>query len=369
MLKAIKIGVWVLFVLCLLPQLSIGQDQAYNPYTGQNEAIYRSPLRAFLNKFSFNIMTGYGRTRYSHDLANVFYVQDQVSQLVVNNTVDPLPQQFTGFSNWFNEPMLSDSVLNRNIFDVPFSPLDNPVNNPLLQGESIIINTDTTDFGFVSRGRSIPIHFSLYYTFMEKFRIGGGLMWERQTFNTFEPTAFSDRVRNFDPGFNKTSYFKYFVLLGYKFWDFWDYSFAAEVNFGKASFGKRFVSIQSGLYTSINLSIEKNLSEYFRVVVKPTYDIRSYTLNLGDEQGTSIDHRNGTFFLQFGISITYPEIPRSPVKSDKVQLKHVIMDPATGKRMEVRGQPIWKRQNPKVGENHRTPWRHKRKNRKKINPY
>lgn len=371
MLKtAVKIGVRVfLVVLCILPLTVIAQDQAYNPYTGQMEDIYRSPVRAFLNQFSFNIMTGYGRTKYSHDLNGVFFVQDQTRQLVLNNATDPLPQLIVGYSNWFNEPVLSDSILNRNIFDVPFAPLDDPVNNPLLQGQDVLLNTDTTSFGFESGGRAIPIHFSLYYTFMEKFRVGGGLVWERQKFNTFEPTAFSDRVRNFDPGFNKTSFLKYFLLLGYKFYDFWDYSFAAEMNIGKARFGRRFTSIQTGLYTSFNLSIEKNLSEYFRVVVKPTYDIRNYRLNLGDEQSTTINHRNGTFFIQFGISITYPEIPRSPVKSDKVQLKHVIMHPTTGKRMEVRGQPIWKRQNPKVGENHRKPWRLKFWNRKKINPY
>jgi hypothetical protein len=366
----IKIGVWcIAFVLCSLPITIFGQDQAYNPYTGLKEDIYRNPIRAFLNQFSFNFMTGYGRTQYSHDLQGVFFVQDQQRQLILNNAINPIPQEFAGHINWFNEPLLGDSILNRNIFDVPFAPLVDPVNNPLLQGENVLIDTDTTSFGFESSGRSIPVHFSFYYNLMDKFRIGGGLMWERQKFNSFEPTAFSDRVRNFNPGFNKTSYLKYFLLLGYKFYDFWDYSFAVEANIGKAKFGKRFRAIQSGLYTSFNLSIEKNLSEYFRVVMKPTYSLQNFKLNLGDEQATTIDHRNGTFFLQFGISITYPEIPRSPVKSDKVQLKHVIMHPTTGQRMEVRGQPIWKRQNPKVGENHRKLWRYKNGNKKKVNPY
>ncbi len=345
------------------------QQQAYNPYLGQMEDIYRSPQRAFLNQFSFNIMTGYGRTKYSHDLQGVYFVQDQTRQLVVSNAVDPLPEQIIGYSNWFNAPILGDSIQNRNIFDVPFAPLNNPVNNPALQGQNVILNTDTTNFGFESTGRSIPVQLSFYYTFMEKFRIGGGLMWERQKFNSFKPTAFSDNVRNFNPGFNKTSYMKYFVLLCYKFYDFWDYSFAVEMNVGKASYGKQFSTIQPGLYTSFNLSIEKNLSEYLRVVLKPTLDLRNYKLNPGDKQGTVIDHKNRTFFMQFGVSINYPEIPRSPVKSDKAQVKHVIMHPGTGKRMEVRGQPIWKRQNPKIGENDRKLWRYKNRNKKKINPY
>lgn len=368
--SVLKIGVRLfLAALLALPIVSFGQDQAYNPYSGQMEDIYRNPLRAFLNQFSFNIMTGYGRTKYSHDLSGVFFVQDQTRQLLLNNAISPLPEQIMGYSNWFNAPVLGDSIQNRNIFDVPFVPLTNPVNNPALQGQNVILNTDTTTFGFESSGRSIPVQLSFYYSFMDKFRIGGGLMWERQKFNTFKPTAFSERVRNFDPGFKKTSYLKYFVLLGYKFYDFWDYSFAAELNIGKARFGKNFSAIQTGIYTSFNLSIEKVLSEYFRVVVKPTIDLRNFKLNLGDEQGTVIDHKNRTFFLQFGVSITYPEIPRSPIKSDKVQVKHVIMHPGTGIRMEVRGQPIWKRQNPKVGENDRKLWRYKNRNKKKINPY
>lgn len=359
----------ILLVVCFLPITVMGQDQAYNPYSGQMEDIYRSPLRAFLNQFSVNFMSGYGRTSYSHDLSGVYFVQDQNSQLIVSNATNPLPERITGYNNWFNAAVLGDSILNRNIFDVPFAPLNNPVNNPSLLGQDVLLDTDSVNLGFKSKGRSIPVHLSLYYTFMEKFRVGGGLMWERQRFSTFEPSAFSGRIRNFDPGIEKTSYFRYFFLLGYKFYDFWDYSFAAELNIGKASFGKQFVGVQSGLYTSFNLSIEKNLSEYFRVVLKPTLDFKNYSLNLGDEQSTTIDHRNRTFFIQIGISITYPEIPRSPVKSDKVQLKHVIMHPTTGKRMEVRGQPIWKKQNPKVGENHRKPWRHKWFNKKKINPY
>ena len=112
----------------------------------------------------------------------------------------------------------------------------------------------------------------------------------------------------------------------------------------------------------------KNLSEYFRVIFKPSYDFKNYNLSVPGTS-SSIKHKQPTWFFQFGISITFPEIPRSPIKSDHVQLKHVITDPSSGRLMEVRGQPIWKRQNPKVGENDRKLWRYKRKNRKKLNPY
>ena len=77
---------------------------------------------------------------------------------------------------------------------------------------------------------------------------------------------------------------------------------------------------------------------------------------------------NNAFFFQVGVSINIPEIPRSPMKSDHIQLKHVLSDDE-GRLKEFRGQPIWKVQNPKVGQNHRRLWRYKLKNRRKLDPY
>ena len=48
-----------------------------------------------------------------------------------------------------------------------------------------------------------------------------------------------------------------------------------------------------------------------------------------------------------------PELRRSPIKADHVQLKHVITHPRNGRLEEVRGQPLWKKQNPKIGQNNR----------------
>ncbi|MDA0195715.1 MAG: hypothetical protein O2887_12055 [Bacteroidetes bacterium] len=349
MQRIIITGVFVFIALVVvLPMQLLGQNQAYNPYTGQTEDVYRSPLRAILNQFSASFTTGYGRTKYSHNLNGFYFYQDSLQQLLVNNNAGTLPAQLSGYNNWFNEAVLSDTAIS-----IP---------------GSFVADTDTASIGFISRGRSIPLQLSLHYNLMGKFRIGGGIMWERQTFKPFEPTKYGDVIRDFDPGFKKTSYFRYFLLLGYKFYDFWDYSFAAEINLGKASYGKQFSTIPSSLYTSFGLSIEKNLSEYFRIIIKPTYDFKSYKLNL-DEQGTSIKHNNATFFVQFGISLTFPEIPRSPIVGDKVNVKHVIMHPQTGKRVEVRGLPIWKHSDPKVGQNDRKLWRYRSGNRKKKNPY
>ena len=69
------------------------------------------------------------------------------------------------------------------------------------------------------------------------------------------------------------------------------------------------------------------------------------------------------------MSINIPELRRSPFEADHVQLKHVITDPKNGRLEEVRGQVLWKKQNPKMGQNHRRLIHDKVINKKKSHTY
>lgn len=332
--------------------------------------IYRDPMRVFLNKFSFTLTTGYGNTHYNHDLKGVYFYQDQNQQLILSNNMETLPRRFQGFGNWLNNPMLSDTVLFDNIFDVPYNYLPNPVFNDTLRTDSFVIDTDTTSLGFSGVYHSIPIQLSVHYNYGD-FRIGGGFNWERQFVKSLDPsTTLGGQIRPYQPNFDATSFTRWFGMIGYKFYEYWDYSFFAELEAGNINAGRQFNEqfISRGIYTTIGISIEQTWSEYFRLILKPSYEIKNYTMTLPDGV-TTIRHNQNAFFIRFGISINIPEIPRSPIESDHVQLKHVITDPKTGRRVEVRGQPFWKVQNPKVGQNHRKLWRYKKKNKRKLNPY
>lgn len=346
----------------LLVQTIQGQSiyQKYN--------IYRNPVKVFLNKFSITATTGYGSTTYKHELSGLYFFQDATNQFVIPKEGDFIGNTVTGYTDWLNGPQLSDETTLQNPFDIPYDHLANPVNNPLIGAQQLLIDTDTMSLGFEGVSRGIPLLFSVHYNILD-FRIGGGFMYERQFVRELQPTILENQVRAYQPNFKSTNYTKLFGLVGYKFHEFWSYDFVAELQVGKVNAGKQFDSsaITQGLFTNFGVSIENNWSEYFRVVIKPSIDFKKYTVNLPN--GQTIDHSNPSFFLQFGLSINIPDIPRSPMKSDHVQLKHVYTDPKTGRLMEVRGQPIWKRQNPKVGENHRRLWRYKRKNKKKLNPY
>ncbi len=339
-------------------------DDIYERYN-----IYRNPTRVFLNKFSLTLSLGYGNTNYQHDLENVYFYQDDTRQLILGNGLESLPVRFIGYSDWLNNPTASDTLINDNFFDVPYNYLPNPVFNDTLRQSTFLLDTDTASLGFSGVYHSIPIQFSVHYDHKE-FRFGAGFNWERQFVRELTPNAFATEVRPYQPNFKSTQFTRIFGMIGYQFYEYWDYTFVAEVEAGRINAGKQFNDnfITRGLYYTIGVSIEQNWSEYFRLILKPSYEFKRYTVMLPDG-ATGIQHGQNSFFLKFGISINIPEIPRSPMAADHVQLKHVITDPATGRLIEVRGQPIWKKQNPKVGENHRKLWRYKRKNKRKLNPY
>lgn len=338
------------------------QDNIYQQYN-----IYRNPARVIMNKFSITFTTGYGATFYSHDLNGVYFFQNSDGQYIFNNNLENLSGTFLGYTDWLNGPEAGLETSLENPFDIPFDYLPNPVYNPALGDETFLINTDTVDFGFEGTSHGVPINLMLHYNFM-KFRIGGGYSYERQFVRPLQPTTFSNQVRDYQPNFKSTRYTRLYGMIGYNFYSWWWYDFVAELNIGRIRSGPNQFSrgaITQGLYYNFGVSIENNWSEYFRIIIKPSIDFKSYTVSIPD--GSSVSHRNPTFFIQAGISINIPDIRRSPMGTNHTQLKHIYTDPRTGRKEEVRGQPITKRQNPKIGENHRRPNQHmpSRKNRVK----
>lgn len=331
--------------------------------------IYRSPFRVFMNKISWTITTGYGLTNFKHDLAGYYFYQDANNQLILRNDLELSPI-FNGYDKWVSNPIPGDPVIIEDLFEVPYQYLPNPVRNPQLQSDQYFVDADSIDLSFASRSSTIPLLLSLHYDIRD-WRLGFGFQYEKILVEPLKPSVNQSIIRDYKPGFSSTRYIKWFGIAGYQFYEYWDYTFVAELQIGAANLGPEInttaIGIGQKLFLNFGVNIEHNLSEYVRVIIRPAYDFKRYTINIPD--GTDIRHNNSAWMIQGGLSINIPEIPRSPQKSDHVQLKHVITDPSTGRLMEVRGQRMWKKQNPKVGENHRKLWRYKWKNRRKIDPY
>ncbi len=359
MSRIIKYGVVVM--LCFSQaSISMAQDES---------GIYRSPIRKVLNGFSLNFSTGYAITRYQHQLEGYYLIQTPNDLLLTpNNGEFPNTTLISGTTNWFNNPLFLDSLINRNLFIVPYERLSNPVNNPLLGNQTSVYNADSLNLMYVGYGHGVPINLSIHYN-INDIRIGGGVQYEKQWLRRLKPNVLASEIRTYETDFRSTHYWRYYGYMGYRFYNWWNYSFVGELQIGRINAGPQFNPgvINRGIFTNVGVTIEDNWSEYFRITLRPSIDIRSYTVAM--PSGGTMKHAYPSFQLQIGFSFNYPEIPRSPMKADHVQLKHVLTDPKTGKRIEVRGQPFWKRQNPKVGENHRKLWKNKWRNKKKVNPY
>ncbi|MGI9544992.1 MAG: hypothetical protein ACR2MX_17150 [Cyclobacteriaceae bacterium] len=214
--------------------------------------------------------------------------------------------------------------------------------------------TDTSYLKF--RGGGVPINLSLHFNFLERFRLGGGASAEFHRLNQFDPST--------ENGVNKqgTTFTRFYGMFGAKVYDYWSYSFVPEIQVGKVNLGSGFDKsvVSNSLYFNIGLSIEKNLSEYFRVIARPSYERKSYTAT---ELSGTVKYKMPAVYLQIGVSINYPDVPRCPINSCYTQIKHIHFG------NEYRGQAIPIKQNRKYGELRPRLLKYKRKNRKKINPY
>ncbi|MGF1637988.1 MAG: hypothetical protein ACFCUU_13005 [Cyclobacteriaceae bacterium] len=337
----------LLIKCCLTILVSIGVilplfSQGFNPYQSFGEPqIKRSPIRAILNKFSLTMSTGYGRSLYRHDLPPGHLIEN-ANGLVYADQVNLLPggnYEYAGVVDWLNDPRRVSGTYN-------------PANTRA-------ISTDTSAMSFKGSGYTIPFNLGLQID-ISRFKIGGGIMYEIHGLNNLMPSA--PGLVEYTPNFTATSLRRYYFTMGAMVYDWKGWMYNVDIQIGNVNYGKAFnrAFMEKGLYFNLGIPIEYEFSEYFWFFIRPSYDFKNYSLpipTIPDATQTTIVHRNPGVYVQFGLRIKYPEIPRCPVKSCRVQLKHVH----DGR--EFRGQPIWKKQNPKIGELY--PKLHKQKNRNK----
>lgn len=327
----------LLFIGGMLSSFLALAQPGFNPYMPEREVkIKRSPIRLFLNKFSLMASTGYGRTFYSPAWEGVDILEGNGESILLENyTSDGETINYTGIRNWLNFPV-SDSMATRYLPD-----------------GYRIINADSVSTAYKGSGSNIPINLSLHFD-IDRFRIGAGYAFDFHKVKKLTPKGGS---HVYEPGFGSTTMKRWYILLGGKVyhWEGWDYF--AEIQVGKVKYNSDYnlSMLKSGLTFNFGIPIEYEFSEYFWFFVRPSVEFKRYTLNMPVRYPDSgipqmVDFKQPAFYATFGFRIKFPEIRRCPVKSCRIQLKHVHSS------REFRGQPIYKVQNPKVGENEH--WRH-----------
>ncbi len=301
----------------------------------------RSPIRAALNKFSFSVMAGYGHSITSHNIDDAVFIATQSSQYVRGaESGDGV------YTNWYGNPSL--------------------VENFQEDQAGFMLNTaDSSALRFTANGFTVPITVLLYMNF-DRFRIGGGFSAAFNQVGNFRPNAYQENIQPWEPSPQRHRLMRYFGYVGATAYSWENFAFVPDLQLGAVSMGSQINTelANPSWFADLGLSVEKHLSEYMRIVVRPSYEYRALTTILQTEQPfPSFQHNHHTFYVQAGISLNYPEVPRCPIKACSTQLKH-----AHGGK-EFRGQPIWKKQNPKYGENDTELIRNKGRNKRKRSAY
>ncbi len=285
--------------------------------------------------------TGYGATTFKHKLDGFGIYQPAAGQPIV---FDP-GQPSLGLTNWFNQIVTDTLVLNPSNFAV---------------------NSDTADIGFKSKSFNIPLRATVHVEFMNRYRIGGGYSFEFTKVNDFKPLSFGNDINSFSPDVSSFFLKKYFLLLGASVYRYNQYVLTVDANIGGYSLGKKFdkSQITKGVFINLGATIEREMSEYFRLFVRPSYEIKSYDLNVS-ETGQSIKHKFNAFYVNIGATYRIPELRRCFQKQCRAQINHAHGN----KEYRSRAHPFYKKQNPHHGENYPELIKYKGKNKRKLNPY
>jgi hypothetical protein len=323
------------------PVLSHDKDESIpldHFYVDRNKSGF---LRMLLSKLTFGLSTGYGSTTFKHTLDGLAIYQPASGNPLV---FDP-GQPTLGYTNWFNR---FDTVA------LAINPAD------------FSVNSDTAEIGFRSKSFNIPLKATVHVEFMNRFRVGGGYSIEFTKVNDFKPIKYGKDINDYSSDVSSFMLSKYFLILGGSVYRYQEYVLTIDANIGGYGLGKKFEKSQitKGMFVNLGATVEREMSEYFRVFVRPSFEFKSYDLNLA-ETGNSIQHKFNAFYFNIGASYRIPELRKCFQKQCKAQINH-----AHGNReYRSRVHPIYKKQNPHHGENYPTLIKYKGKNKRKLNPY
>jgi hypothetical protein len=336
MLKKALVIVLVLGIAEVYGQDAIPLDRFYVDRKGV------SPFRKILSRINWSLSLGYGRTYFSHELPDFgIYQATNVPPQIFQAGATP----GTRYSQWVTQSQTNTD---------PLTP------SPFL------VSPGTTKLGFRARAVNIPLKAAFHVEFLKRFRVGAGYSLELMNIGAFTPISFTDQIESFTLANRSGMMSKYFILAGGSFYRFQDYLFTADLQFGGYNPGKNFdkAQIDRSLFFNLGVTVERDLSEYFRVFARPSFEFKNYSLSL-PETGLSLKHNLNAFYLNFGVTYRIPELPRCFHRDCQAQINH-----AHGNReYRSRMHPFWKKQNPGYGENHPKLIKYKGKNKRKINPY
>ena len=323
-----------------LPGYVVAQDVPTIPlekfYVDRKDRLFRKLLRNF--RFSFS--TGAGKTYFKHKLDSMGIFQSPTEG----------PYLFGG-----------NQIPTRGYFQWIDSDIDTVVN----AATGFLVSSDTADLGFKSKAFTIPIKLTIHYEF-KNFRLGVGYSKDFIFLKPFTPISFGDTLRSVSASVGSVSTSKWFLVGGYSFYRIDKFLFTGDLQFGTNKFSKKFDGsiIKPSPFFNLGVTVEREMSEYLRLFIRPSFEFKSYTITLPETNHT-VKHRSNSLLWNVGITYSIPELPRCRLRQCQIQINHAHGN----KEYRSRMHPIWKKQNPGYGENNPKLIKFKWRNRKKINAY
>lgn len=295
-------------------------------------------FRKFLSRFTLGLSTGYGKGSIKHKLEGYEILQNPDSLPRIRSINDPTLY----YGNWINQ---AQTIIT--------SP----------QPGSFLASPDDGKIGFKSKTFGIPLKATLHYEFLGRYRIGGGYSYEYSHISSFAPVSHSDQIGTLPSPVSSIWLKHYFGMLGASVYRYYEYLLVIDANIGGYKMGSSFSGVKRGVYFNIGASVERDMSEYFKLFIRPSYEIK--TFKLSTPSAPVIKHHFNSFYINIGASYRLPELRRCVLTDCHIQINH-----AHGNReYRSRRHPIYKKQNPHYGENYPVIIKYKGRNKKKLNPY
>jgi hypothetical protein len=319
---------------CLFSTSAIGQ--VFNPWgpPPNDKDIDANFFRKIASHFSAEVAIGYGSTRYRQNL-------DEYRIYSGNSELYLLAQDSSGaqlgISNWLNNPFVIDTL------NIGSAITYDPGLNESDQNAPYVI--DSLEKRLVGGGNTIPVHLKLHFNY-DRFRVGAGATFELNTRANLRLKGFPDFIGTYQSDFSRFFTRKYYLTAGVRYYDFWDFSYFADLEYGNFRLSDNAFPgglVSTSNYWNISLPIEKNFSEYFRLVMRPSVDLKS--INTLIPTGQTIKTNMWNLQFQVGVRVSFPLFKKCPISNCEAQKEHHHID------KKFRGQPIYKWQNPKVGRN------------------
>lgn len=278
------------YLPCLLLTLSV-----------HNVALSREHLsfRKLLNQVHLNMSFGTGKTFYHND----------VIQMHVHREADKYYLYSSGVNKVYLIRWFGGSYVCMKTYDVTSKP------------PSIDDKQKTT---FEGTGATFPIAISSHIDILKKFRVelGGTLLVNK--LKTLKPDKEHTHLGDYKDPRGIHYNIRPFAMLGFKLLENPAYTLLLNKQIGfDFIYGKLSdsLAVLRSLSPSLAIGItaEKHISPYFRAFSRLSYD-RKIFLQLF-KSGALILKQQG-IFLQFGVSLNCPEIPRCPIPHCKAKIRH-----------------------------------------------